>query len=66
MNTSFLQPTIDIIKYYAMHGLLHGRRTCQFCNTEMRLIKTDKDELGYHWVCPNCFTGVSVADSTPI
>lgn len=32
----------------------------------MRLIKTDRDDLGYAWVCPNCFMGISVSDSTPI
>ena len=60
MNPTFVQPTIDIIKVYAMHGLVHGRRSCQFCAVEMRMIKTDKAEndLGYAWVCPNCFTGV--------
>ena len=46
MNPTFVQPTIDLIKFYAMHGLIHGRRHCQFCYTEMRLIKTDKDDLG--------------------
>ena len=59
-------PTIDIIKAYAMHGIVHGRRSCVFCCSEMRLIKTDRDELGYYWVCPNCFTGCSVVDASPL
>ena len=58
--------TIDIIKTYAMHGIIHGRRACVFCNTEMRLIKTDRDELGYYWVCPNCFLGCSAVDNSPL
>lgn len=66
MNPTFVQPTIDLVKAYAMHGLIHGRRSCQFCATDMRLIKTDKDDLGYFWVCPNCFWGVSVVDASPL
>ena len=66
MNPTFVVPTIDIIKSYAMHGLIHGRRQCSFCDTEMRMIKTDKECDGYAWVCPNCFFGCNITDSTPI
>jgi len=57
---------IDIIKIYAMHGLIHGRRFCIFCNTECRLIKTENDKLGYCWICPHCFLGSEILDQTPL
>ena len=66
MNPTFVEPTIDIIKTYAMHGIIHGRRACVFCNTQMRLIKTDRDEIGYYWVCPNCFSACNVVESSPL
>lgn len=57
---------IDIIKIYAMHGLIHGRRFCIFCNAECRLIKTENDKLGYCWICPHCFLGSEILDQTPL
>jgi hypothetical protein len=68
MDPTFDQPVIDIIKTFAMHGLVHARRNCTFCLVEMRLIKLRKDlePLGYGWVCPKCFQGRDVISSTPL
>ena len=32
----------------------------------MRVIRTERDDIGYSWVCPNCFYGTSIVESTPL
>jgi hypothetical protein len=68
MDPQYSPPIIDLIQTYAMHGLLHGRRNCQFCLAEMRFIKMERnvEKDGYGWVCPTCFRGVPFLDSTPL
>jgi hypothetical protein len=69
MDKTYNPPVIDIIANYAMAGLLHGRRNCQFCLAQMRIIKAEIKndfDIGYVWVCPRCFKPCNITEYTPL
>ena len=66
MDSNVRKPAIDIIYSFAKAGLVHPRRWCAFCNCRMRLIVTKRDYVGYVWVCPICYDGRRVTQSTPL
>ena len=59
-----LEHPMKVIYKYVKAGLVHGRRNCWFCSTNMIACYDDYSENKVAWKCPMCFAIVEIGNST--
>jgi len=66
MRRALSKSTIEIVYNFAKAGLLHHKRSCDFCGMGM-VMKCEPMEprYGFVWQCPGCFQRKKLVNSTP-
>ncbi len=60
------KPKIKTIYDLMKHGLLHPKRWCSVCDSEMRFIYDMDTNYEYKWMCPYCYKTEKITNSTPM